>query len=403
MKATRRDFLKSSIAGATLMATGASLPGFLCRTARAATPGSDRRTLVVIQLSGGNDGLNTVIPFADDAYHRARPTLKVGADRVLRLNDSLGLHPEMTGMHRLHEAGLLQTITNVGYPNPDRSHFRSMDIWHTASLKPESASDGWLGRLVDRSASAGGAPEALHLSDETLPMALRTRSQAVPSIRNIDAFRLDGDAAALRSTIEASRAPCSDDLLFVQRVALSSCDTARRIEQVVKSETVKSPYPEFGLARRLQQIAQLISADFGPRVYYTSLGGFDTHARQQLGHGPLLRELSESTAAFIDDLKQRGQLDRVLVMTFSEFGRRLAENASQGTDHGAAAPMFIAGSACRAGVLGDAPDLRNLEEGDVRHKLDFRSVYATVLERWLGADAKQILGDTFKSAAILRA
>ncbi|MFN0136389.1 MAG: DUF1501 domain-containing protein [Phycisphaerae bacterium] len=402
MSATRRDFLKSSIAGATLMATCGSLPGFLCRTALAATPGKDRRTLVVIQLSGGNDGLNTVIPFADDLYQKARPTLRIGADRALRLSDTLGLHPEMTGMHRLHEAGLLQTITNVGYPNPDRSHFRSMDIWHTASMKPEGANDGWLGRLVDRSTVDGGAPQALHVSDESLPLALRTRSQAVPSIRGIDAFRLDGDDAALRTAIEAPRGGAGDDLLFVQRVALSSCDTARRIEQVVRGDTVKAPYPDYGLARRLQQIAQLISADFGPRVYYTSLGGFDTHARQQLAHGPLLRELSDSTAAFVDDLKQRGQLDRVLVMTFSEFGRRLSENASQGTDHGAAAPMFLAGSACRAGVLGEMPDLRNLDEGDVRHKLDFRSVYATVLDRWLEADARAILGESFKHAAVLR-
>lgn len=402
MSSTRRTFLKSSLAGATLLATGASLPGFLLRTARAAASGRDQRVLVVIQLTGGNDGLNTVVPYADDAYHRLRPTLRIAPDRVLKLSDSLGLHPEMRGLHGLHEAGLLQTITNVGYPNPDRSHFRAMDIWHTASLLPEAARDGWLGRVVD-AARGGDAPAALHMGDDAQPLALRTQRQPVPSIRAIDAVRLDGGDAAVRPAISGERGAASDDLLYVQRVALSSCAMARRIEGVLGEGAAPASYPDFGLAARLRQIAQLISADFGPRIYYTSLGGFDTHARQQLAHGPLLRELSESTAAFVDDLKQRGQLDRVLVMTFSEFGRRLAENAGQGTDHGAAAPMFLAGGGCRAGVLGEPPDLSDLDAGDVRHKLDFRSVYAAILEKWLDADARAILGENFTPANLFRA
>lgn len=403
MRSTRREFLKSSFAGASLVATGASLPGFLARTARAAPASPGERVLVILQLSGGNDGLNTVVPYADDAYHRLRPTLRITADRALKLDDRLGLHPELRGLKQLFDDGRLGVLTNVGYPNPDRSHFRSMDIWHTASEKPELSRDGWLGRWADQCGKPGAAPAALNLDDAALPLALKSTRQPTPSIASIDAFRLEHDDAPLRDAIAAPRDPAADDLLFVQRVALASCDTARRVEQVLAGSAAREGYPAYGLARRLSQIARLIQADFGPRVYYTSLGGFDTHARQTLAHGPLLRELGDSLAAFMDDLRRARLDDRVLVMTFSEFGRRLAENASQGTDHGAAAPMFLAGAGSRGGVVGAAPDLSNLIDGDVRHALDFRSVYAAVLERWLQAPASRILGGDFAPADVLRA
>lgn len=422
MSSTRREFLVRAAAGAPLLAAGASLPGFLCRTARAAADqgrgkaARDERILVVVQLSGGNDGLNTVIPFADDRYHKARPTLRVAPERVLRLNDAVGLNPEMSGFKRLFDDGQLAVINNVGYPNPDRSHFRSMDIWHTALLGPENARDGWLGRVVDREKSDGDAPLALHMDDDSLPLALKSRHVAVPSIRDIAAFKLHGDARALAEAVSAPRADSGatsdsptaaalraahDDLLFVQRTAVASCRNAQRLEQIVSAEGAAGGYPDFRLAGRLRQIAQLIGADFGPRIYYTSLGGFDTHARQVLAHGPLLRELSESVAAFYADLKRRGTGERVLLLTFSEFGRRVAENGSQGTDHGAAAPMFLAGPACKAGVHGAGPDLGRLIEGDVAHALDFRGVYAEVLQNWLKIDAAAVLGGRFAAPGLI--
>lgn len=402
---TRREFLGAT----TLLAAGHSLPGFLARTAAAAaaTPAAAGRVLVVLQMTGGNDGLNTVVPFRDDRYHRARPTLAVPASSVLRLTDDIGLHPDMTGFKRLHDEGLLSVIEGVGYPNPDRSHFRSLDIWHTACLQPEACRTGWLGRAVDQLQRQAEAPAAIHLDDDALPLALAAERGDVPSIRSLEAFRLRlpggaGQAEAVQAAIAVTRPEQLEDLLFVQRAALSSCANARRLEHVDASGTLAGSYPDHRLAGKLRQIAQLIAADFGPRIYYTSINGFDTHAKQVLAHGPLLREIAESVSAFFVDLRARGLDDRVMLMTFSEFGRRLAENGSQGTDHGAAAPMFLAGPACRPGVIGAPPDLGLLEDGDVRFQVDFRSVYAGLLADWLAIDPVPVLGERFAPLAVAR-
>lgn len=404
---SRREFLGSSLAATTLLASGFTLPGFLARTARAAVPMLDDRILVVIQLTGGNDGLNTVVPFADDRYHKARPTLRVREGAALKLDgtggvDGLGLHPAMTGMKDLYDKGLLSVVTNVGYPNPDRSHFRSMDIWQTASLTPEGREDGWLGRFVDRSAREGAAPPALVLDDTPLPLALKARSLSVPTVSSIDAFRLGELSKEVTSAMGSARRAASEDLLFVQRTLVESVRNARRIETVAKEKNAGASYPSYGLAQRLRQIEQLIGAGFGARVYYTSLGGFDTHSKQVLTHEPLLRELSDSLAAFLKGVEARGMKDRVLVLTYSEFGRRVKENGSQGTDHGAAAPMFLAGAGCKAGVYGGPIDLSDLDEGDVKHRIDFRDVYASVLRGWLSMDPAGILDGQFKGVDLLR-
>lgn len=405
---SRREFLSSGLAATTLMASGLTLPGFLARTARAATAGPDERILVVIQLTGGNDGLNTVVPYADDRYHKARPTLRVQEKAALSLAgkggvDGLGLHPAMAGMKGLYDKGLLTVVTNVGYPNPDRSHFRSMDIWHTASLAPEGREDGWLGRYVDRVAHEGAAPPALVLDDTPLPLALKARSLSVPTVSSIDSFRLGELSPEVASAMKSARAAATDDLLFVQRTLVESVANARRIETVARERSQGGTYPGYGLAQRLKQIEQLISANFGARVYYTSLGGFDTHSKQVLTHEPLLRELSDSLSAFLASIESRGLKDRVLVLTYSEFGRRVKENGSQGTDHGAAAPMFLAGAPCSGGVLGGPIDLADLDEGDIKHRIDFRDVYASVLRQWLKIDPAGILEGNFKGAQILKA
>ncbi|HLO41522.1 MAG TPA: DUF1501 domain-containing protein [Phycisphaerales bacterium] len=414
--ATRREFLGSGMTAAALLASGWTLPGFLARTARAALPLRDERILVVIQLTGGNDGLNTVVPYGDDRYHRSRPTLRVREEAALKLSgpggvDGLGLHPAMTAMKDLYDRGQLTVVTNVGYPNPDRSHFRSMDIWHTASMKPEGREDGWLGRYVDRTWKEGKAPPALVLDDTPLPLALKARSLSVPTVGNIDSFRLGGLGDDVTGAMRAVRKNAAEDLLFVQRTLIESVENAHRIESIAREPAAGRSYPNYGLAARLGQIEQLICAGFGARVYYTSLGGFDTHSKQGLTHEPLLRELSESMAAFMAGLKARGLEDRVLVLTYSEFGRRLKENGSQGTDHGAAAPMFLAGPAARSvsgavggvmgGVVGGGIDLGDLDEGDVKHRIDFRSVYASVLKGWLEVEPGPILDGMFEPARVL--
>ncbi|MCG3124041.1 MAG: hypothetical protein GIKADHBN_02482 [Phycisphaerales bacterium] len=403
---SRREFLGSSLAATTLLATGFTLPGFLARTARAAVAAPDDRILVIVQLTGGNDGLNTVVPFGDDRYHKARPTLRIAPDAALKLDgkggvDGLGLNPSMTGFKDLYDRGLLSVVTNVGYPNPDRSHFRSMDIWHTANLAPEKIEDGWLGRVVDLTAAEGAAPPALVLDDTPLPLALKSRTLSVPTVSSIDAFKLGELSPDVQQAITKARSTASDDLLFVQRTLVQSVDNARRIDHVAGDRAPAAAYPDYGLAARLRQIEQLIGAGFGARVYYTSLDGFDTHSKQRLTHEPLLRELSGSVAAFLAAIEARGLADRVLVLTYSEFGRRVKENGSQGTDHGAAAPMFLAGRACRPGVHGGPIDLADLDEGDVRHKIDFRQVYAEVLRGWVGVDPAAVLGGTFSPAGVL--
>lgn len=401
MQPTRREFLRSGLGGVSLLAAGGTLPAFLARTAFAITPRKDERILVVVQLTGGNDGLNMIVPYADDRYQRARPTLRVRPEQALKLDDMLGLHPEMTGLKQLHDDGRLAVVTNVGYPNPDRSHFRAMDIWHTADPDVRNTDDGWLGRFADRAVTdAVSAPPALHLDGEALPLALKTRRAPVPSIRDIAAFHLPESAREWSDGVAAPRESAAADLLYVQRVAVASCANARRIERVVRESAAETTYPDYGLAQRLKQVAQLIGADFGPRVYYTSLGGFDTHARQVIAHGPLMRELSESIAAFQTDLTQRGLDQRVALMTFSEFGRRVAENAGQGTDHGVAAPLLMVGAGVKAGIYGAPPDLANLIDGDVRHSVDFRTVYAAALENWLGVAHEPILGPGFAPAPL---
>ncbi len=406
---SRRQFLQRSAGAATILGSDYLLPSFLSESLRGAQPDSEGRILIIVQLSGGNDGLNMVVPYEDDLYHRLRPSLSQKASTVHPLQDGLGLHSDMRAMKDIWERGELQVVSNVGYPTPDRSHFRSMDIWHTASLDPELAQSGWLGRAVDgwdQRASADGrdaaTPKALHLDSGPLPLALHARKRTVPSITSMESFQLDGDVDRLASIIAAERKQGSDDLLYVQRTALAACTNAQRIANVVEQGQTRPAYPNFGLAKRLKEIASLIAADFGPRIYYTSLGGFDTHARQALAHGPLLRELSESVAAIQSDLKRDNLDQKVLLMTFSEFGRRVKENGSRGTDHGAAAPMLLVGPAAKGGISGGTPDLANLLEGDIRHSCDFREVYATVLRDWLGVEPAPILGDARPMDGLLR-
>jgi uncharacterized protein (DUF1501 family) len=408
MNTNRRAFLKSSLAASTLVSMGATtIPGFLGRSAQAAagTKGNDR-VLVVVQLIGGNDGLNTVVPHGLDGYVRARRVLRLPAGQIHAITREIGLHPGMGQMAKLLEDGRLAAVQGVGYPNPDRSHFRSMEIWETARTETGALETGWLGRALDACAAApGDDTPALHVGTRALPLAFKSKRTEVPSLDRLDQFRLQvsGDATARRaaraSLDEVARIErTSDDPLlgFLRRSTLAAYDSSQRLEQLVSPQAGSSKYPDFGLARRLGLIAQIIKAGFGTRIYYTSLDGFDTHANQLGTHAALLTELSDSIAAFHADLAGAGQADRVALLTFSEFGRRVAENASGGTDHGAAAPVFVVGPVARAGLVGEHPGLDALDDGDLRHHTDFRRVYAALLERWLGLPAAPVVGPGFE-------
>ena len=395
---TRRRFLEWSAALGF-----ANVPGVLLRAATAAGPDEstngkneerDEPALVVVQLSGGNDGLNTVVPYDDDAYHRGRPTLAIGRRRALDLgapgDRKLGWHPAMDALHEVYGDGGLAVIPGVGYPNPSRSHFRSMDIWHTARPDDERVEDGWLGRALPAPSPTERSPEpstlsALHVGDGRLPLALGGEVP-VPSIQNIDF--LDGLASRrgrrMRRLLDSIHSvERSGGAESIRRLAVQ---TTRQLESLMelRERGVSVDYPRSTLARRLRLTGQLIAGRFANRVYYLSQGGYDTHSRQADQHTGLLEDLSEGLAALYRHLEAEGASRRVVVLVFSEFGRRLAENGSEGTDHGAAGPVFVMSGLVRGGVHGEYPSLSTLEDGDLVHTVDFRRVYATLLERVLG-------------------
>lgn len=411
MRTTRRTFLQSTLGSSALLSVGATVPAFLARSAEAAAekagPLSDN-ILVVVQLSGGNDGLNTVIPFGQDGYGRNRIALRIAEGQILKLNDEIGLHPQLSGFQKLYEQQRLAIVQGVGYPNPDRSHFRSMDIWHTARPEREDKSDGWLGRCLDCDPrEAGQDVPALHLGRSQLPLALVSQRTPVPSIESMAGFRLQTSGGALplislSQLAEAARPDATPLLDFLRRSTLNAYTSSAEVQEALKEERSAAQYPNFALAEKLKQIAQLIDARLSTRFYYVSLDGFDTHANQLPAHAALLNQLSASVSAFIDDLAQRGHLDRVLVLCFSEFGRRVHENASQGTDHGTAAPVFLAGGRAAGGLIGVQPSLDDLDgEGDLKFNADFRRLYATLLDGWLGCPSEAVIGRRFESLPLI--
>jgi len=405
MSLSRRDFLGRS----TLLGFSSSLPAFLGQTARATPPaaraGARETILVVVQLTGGNDGLNTVIPYADPEYRKLRPTIGIAKPDVKKLSDELGLHPAMAGMADLYEKRQLSVIQAVGYPNPSQSHFRSMDIWQAGSTE-EDLSEGWLGRAMKQKAMTG-----FHLAangNETAPLALAGAPTRVPSLTSLADFQLRTAAAdaadqkrqrQLISAATQATTPTPSPLLnFVRRTAAETYASSERLRELSLKDNSTVVYPNTSFANRLKLAAQLIDAEVGARIVYLSLDGFDTHAGQGGGtgvHANLLQTLSEGIAAFFRDLSARGQAERVCLMTFSEFGRRARENGSAGTDHGSAAPMFLIGPKVRAGIVGQHPSLTHLDAGNLAFTIDFRRIYAAILTDWLGIDSDPIVGNAF--------
>jgi len=399
---SRRRFLQSS----ALLALSPLVPAFLPRLASAAQEGAaDGRILVVVQLDGGNDGLNTVVPYADDAYARHRPTLRLRPQELIKLDDRVGLPRSMQAAARLVEDGRLAIVQGVGYPNPNRSHFHSMAIWHTADPKLQEADRstlGWLGRAFDRLDRPSDGTDAVYVGTDDLPRALVGRRAAALSMSAADdlALRLGAEDRAARADAAAGAAG-NDLLAFVRRRMLEAYGTADQLTDSARGTAADVVYPQTPLANRLRLIARIIRSGAGARVYYASHGSFDTHSDQLARHSALLYEFSGAVKAFLDDLKAARLSDRVLLLAFSEFGRRVAENGS-GTDHGTAGPVFLAGDAVRAGPASLPPDLANLDNGDLKPTSDFRQVYASVLEDWLQLPSEPVLGGTFKPVPVLR-
>lgn len=370
---TRRTFLQSS-----LLALAPTVPLFVARTAGAAEPRKDDRVLVVVQLDGGNDALNTIVPFSDPEYAKLRPKLKVDPKSLLKLNDSLGLHPSLKPLDKLWQTGELVVVPGVGYPNPNRSHFESIAIWHTARFdREERKGYGWLGRALDPTAgtayAVGGA----------VPPALRGRRSVAVALSRTDEIVL-ADAATAKQAIGPM--PADDLLAFVRRQAIDGQTAAAKVATLTGSDG-DAEYPTTGLAERLRLVARLLKADLGARVFYTVQAGYDTHAGQQFPHAVLLSEFGGAVAAFFADLKAAKLAERVTLLGFSEFGRTIQENASGGTDHGTAGAVLLIGPGVKGCVLGTVPSLTDLTDGEPKITTDFRGLYTAILADWLGLPA----------------
>ena len=417
MHPTRRKFLRLGLGTSTLLACGATVPSFLARSASAlgAEPGkSKERILVVVQLSGGNDGLNTVVPYGDQTYVKYRPQLHLPLKSLHKIDDHIGLHQSLAGFRKLLDSRQLAIVQSVGYPNPNRSHFESMTIWQTARLDPMADTPGWLARYLEsRPAKPGGDAPAMHIGDRALPQALYGGQRPVPSLASPEQFRRrlgipnGEEATALRTALDrvsnSGRGKPGSLLDFVERSTVITYASSARLEGILKNPQAGGDYPPFGLGQRLALIAQLIKSGLTSSIYYTELDGFDTHASQLGTHEFLLRELDNGLKAFVDDMRKFGDGKRVLVLVFSEFGRRLKENGSNGTDHGTAAPVFVLGDVVRAGVHGPYPNLQDLQDGDPRYAIDFRRVYASILDQWLQCPSQTVLGQNFEPLPLVTA
>jgi uncharacterized protein (DUF1501 family) len=397
---TRRQFLSHTLKGSSLVALSSMVPQFVSRTAQAAVPGKDN-ILVVLEMTGGNDGLNTVIPYTDDLYHKARPTLRQTKDVAIRLNDHVGLNSGMVGFRPLWDKGQLAVVQGVGYPNPERSHFEAMDIWQSGD--PKGSRTGWLGRAAVESDNYSGGVPILHIGPNRQPLAVAgAPGGGAVTVNDQNLFRLElsgGKVAqrnARRKLLEELSSPTfkagEDDLVsFVERRQVQTLTAVETLRELLDGPTAV-PRQGDGLGQKLQLVAGLIAKGFGTRIFYVSLDGFDTHANQGPTHAALLADLANSINGFFQTLKSSGHDDRVRLMTFSEFGRRVQENGSRGTDHGAASCLFVVGPSVKGGVVGNHPSLSDLDADDLKFHTDFRRVYATQLDSWLGCDSTAVLG-----------
>jgi uncharacterized protein (DUF1501 family) len=395
----RRKFLQQSALASTAWLVPAFLQG---AEFGSLTPRRNGKILVVLQCSGGNDGLNTIVPYQDDLYYKNRPSLAIAKNEVLKVSDNLGFNPALQAMQGLYDQGLMSIVNNVGYPNPDRSHFRSTDIWHTASDASEYWKTGWLGRYLDSQCAGCQNPYHAIEVDDTLSLALKGEKRRGFAMSDPERLKKQTNNGFLQQLSQAPVQPQEENVAYLYKTLIDTQSSAKYLAEQAKTYRSSVTYPASDLGRDLKMISQLIMADTDTKVYYASITGFDTHANQKGRQDRLLKMYAEALQAFVKDLQQNKLMDEVLILTFSEFGRRVKQNGSGGTDHGTANNAWLIGSKLqKPGFFNAGPNLQNLDEGDLRYQIDFREMYADLLQKWLGASVKDTLGRDFKGLGMI--
>ncbi|BDE05247.1 hypothetical protein WPS_05230 [Vulcanimicrobium alpinum] len=403
----RSTFLLGAISGLSVVGTFDNVfAQALAQSPLPGLPAAADRVLLVINFQGGNDGLNTVVPFGMPEYYRYRPSIGIPQSDVLRIDDTVGLNPSLAPFKKMYDGGKVAIVQGVGYPDPDHSHFRSTEIWQTAAPKAYE-STGWLGRYLD---DAGLPPDNLFNAvalNNILPEVLIAKKTDVPAIDALRGYglrsdRRTADREAFHEFVRDRSVPFRSPFLAqVAQIEDHAQRGAEELPKLVAGYKTEANYPATPLGRSLALAAQIVGSKLGTRVLYIQHGSFDTHVTQKATQDRLLADFANAITAFYDDLAAHGNDGRVLTMTFSEFGRRVAENASRGTDHGEAAPVFLIGGGVKGGLYGQHPDLSRLSMGNLAYSTDFRSVYATVLERWLGRPSVAIVGGSFATLPAL--
>jgi uncharacterized protein (DUF1501 family) len=388
----RRDFLKNTSLASSLFL----VPSFVSAFDKALMEKYGHKRLIIVQLAGGNDGLNTVVPYRNDIYYNSRPTIALKKTEVIKVTDELGFHPSLQPLKSLYDQGYLSIINNVGYPNPDRSHFRSTDIWQTASSSSEYLQTGWIGRFLDtQNKNPYGAIEV----DDSLSLALK--GNTINGLAVTDAKRLYQSAQApfLKKVLsnQTDTHLSEHNLGYLYQTLISAESSAKYIYDTTKTYTTVQEYPNTKFSKQLKTVAEFINSGLDTSVYFTSLNGFDSHAGQLNSQKRLLNDYAQGIESLVKDLKQNGTFKDTLIITFSEFGRRVEQNAAAGTDHGAANNVFIIGEHLKKqGLYNDMANLNDLDDnGDLKFEIDFRTIYSTILNKWMDVSDKEVLNQSF--------
>jgi uncharacterized protein (DUF1501 family) len=410
LRQSRAGFLKTAVGAIAAGAIGPNLfinSALADSLARSSAPGGP--VLVIIQLQGGNDGLNTIVPYGSGVYYSDRPTIAVPEKNVLPIDGSVGMHPNLSGLKAMYDKGQVAVVQGVGYPDPDRSHFRSTSIWETADTSGTSQT-GWIGRYLDATFTGDTNPFTAVALGATVPPTLLAKNVPVTSVESVNTYQFQINQLAAPAIMKAYETMYSQRtagsvpqyLGLVRHAGANAEQGVHDLQGVATKYTPSVQYPQNPLARELQLVAQIITAELGARVFHVTLGGFDDHAAEVFQHANLMKDMGDSLSAFYADLEAQNKADDVLTMTFSEFGRRVKENAGRGTDHGTAAPLFIVGTKVKGGLYGQDPVLSSLDDnGDLIYGTDFRSVYGTVLDKWMGSSSSKVLNGSYENLGFL--
>ena len=382
----RRDFLKTG----SLAATAFMLPNFLKALSLPDSLDKKNKILVILQFSGGNDGLNTIIPIKNDIYFKERQSIAI--KNSLNLTDEAGINPALSYFKELYDSGEIAVLNNVGYPNPNKSHFRSMDIWHSASKSTEFLETGWIGRYLDEECHNCTHPTQAFEVDDMLSLAMKGKEKKAFAFKDPKRLYETSKENYFKSLYDNHHHD-NETVGYLYQTLGETINNASYIFDKSKTKSTTLEYPNSQLGKDLKTVSSLIKSDINTKVYYVEIGSFDTHVNQNQRQDTLFKQINEAVKSFVADMKANALFNDVMLMTFSEFGRRVSQNASKGTDHGTANQMFfISGGLKKKGILNALPDLANLNDGDLIYTEDFRKVYATVLKNWLGADSSKILG-----------